>query len=172
MCIRDRNNTVLPAEDRVAKAAFQQEVEELKRAMQGAQRTISEMDNKLKHIREAIKVVEQPSTNLTAAANAIDTKLDAIKRQFFGDRIKSRLDMQAPPTPLRRLGSVQYEQGNSTASPTKTHQASLAIAKEEFAPILSAIRAVADEDMVKLEEQLESVSAPYTPGRKTKVLKN
>lgn len=170
--VKALNNTVLPAEDRMAKAAFQQEVEELKRSMQGAQRTISEMDNKLRYIRQAIKVVEQPSTNLTAAANAIDKKMDDIKRQFYGDRIKSRLDMQAPPTPLRRLGSVQYEQGNSTASPTKTHQASLAIAKEEFGPILNAIRAIADEDMVKLEEQLESVNAPYTPGRKTKIFKN
>jgi len=170
--VKALNNTVLPATDRIAKANFQQEVEELKRAMQGAQRTISEMDNKLRFIRKAIQMVEQPSTNLMAAANAIDKKLDGVKRQFYGDRIKSRLDMQSPPTPLRRLGSVQYEQGNSTAAPTKTHQTSLAIAKEEFGPILTAIRAIADEDMVQLEAQLESVNAPYTPGRKTKVFKN
>ena len=170
--VKALNNTVLPAKDRVVKAAFQREVEELKRSMQGAQRTISELDNKLKYIRKAIGMMESASDDYTAATNAIDKKLTTIKRQFYGDRIKSRLDMQEPPTPLRRLGGVQYEQGNSTASPTKTHQESLAIAKEEFGPILTAIRAIADTDMVKLEEKLETANAPYTPGRKIKILKN
>ncbi|MEM1120986.1 MAG: glycosyl hydrolase, partial [Bacteroidota bacterium] len=170
--VKALDNTVLPAEDRAAKVAFQREVEELNRSMEGAANTVRELDNKLKYIRAAIKMVEQPMADLTAAANAIDAKLNDIKRELYGDRLKSRLDMNTPPTPMGRLNWVLYEQKNTTSTPTKTHQASFAIAKEEFAPILAKIRAVADEDMVKLEEQLEAVNAPYTPGRKIRVLKH
>jgi len=170
--VKALNNTVLPAEDRAAKVTFQREVEELNRSMEGAANTISEMDNKLKHIRAAIKLAEQPMGTLTAVANTIDRKLNDIKRELYGDRLKSRLDMSATPTPMGRLGWVLYEQKNTTSTPTTTHRESFAIAKEEFAPILAKIRAVADEDMVKLEEQLEAVNAPYTPGRKIRTLKN
>lgn len=170
--VKALNNTVLPAENRAAKVAFQREVSELSRSMSGARNTISELDNKMRHIRQAIKLAEQPMATLTAAANALDQKLKAIKLQLYGDRNKGTLDMASSPTPARRLGSIGYEQGNSTAAPTETHRASFAIAKEEFAPILTAIREVADVDMVKLEEQLEVAKAPYTPGRKIKTLKN
>ena len=170
--VKALNNTVLPAEDRAAKVAFQRQVDELNRSMEGAQRTISELDNKMRHIRQAIKLTEQPMASLTSMANAIDNKLADIKRQLFGDQIKSRLDIQSPPTPMRRLGWISFEQKNSTASTTKTHQESFAIAKEEFVPILAKIREVADVDMVNLETQLEESNAPYTPGRKIKLLKN
>ena len=170
--VKGLNNTVLPAENRADKVAFQREVAELSRSMDGARNTVREMDNKMRHIRQAIKMAEQPMAALTVAANAIDQKLNDIKRQLYGDRNKGTLDIAAPPTPTRRLGSIRYEQGNSTAAPTATHKASFAIAKEEFVPILAAIREVADVDMVKLEEQLEEAKAPYTPGRKVKLLKN
>lgn len=170
--VKALNNTVLPAENRAAKVAFQREVEELNRTMEGAQHAISELDNKLRHIKEAIKLAEQPMDELGNMTNQISQKLNSIKKQFFGDNVKRRLDIQAPPSPMGRLSWILYEQKNSTSSPTKTHQASFLIAKEEFAPILNQIKEVAEVDMVRLEQLLESANAPYTPGRSINNLKN
>ena len=39
------------------------------------------------------------------------------------------------------------------------------IAKKEFAPIQAAIEQLYTVDIVKMEELLKSVGAPYTPGR-------
>ena len=164
------NNTVLPAEDRAVKVAFQREVYELNRSIEGAQRTIGEVDNKLKHIREAIKMVEKPMAGLMADVHAINKKLTTIKRQLYGDPVKSRLDIDQPPTPATRLGWIDYEQKYSTSAPTKTHKESFAIAKEEFAPILKMLQQLVSEDLEQLEQKLEDADAPYTPGRAIKML--
>ncbi len=168
--VKALDNTVLPAENRAEKVAFQRDVAELSRSMEGAQRLIGEMGNKMRHIREAIKMVEAPMEGLTKDANAIDSKLRDLRRQLFGDNVKSQLDMEEPPTPMGRMGWITYEQKYSTSAPTKTHRDSYAIAKEEFAPILAALQELATKDMPALEQKLEEADAPYTPGRAIRMM--
>ena len=87
-----------------------------------------------------------------------------VNLKFYGDNIKSRLDIQSNLTPYSRLGSVAYYQKYSTAAPTKTHMDSYEIARDEFQPIKLMI----DELKVKmtdLENQLKDMGAAYTPGR-------
>jgi hypothetical protein len=164
------NNTVLPAMDRGQKVAFQRDVFELSRKIQGAQNLISEMDNKMKHIRKAIKLVESPLPGLTADANEVDKQLREIKRKLNGDRDKTTLDIGQIPTPADRIGWIEYEQKYSTSGVTKTHRDSYTIAKEEFEPILNSIRKLAENEMNTLEQKLEDAGAPYTPGRALKMI--
>jgi len=168
--VKPLKNTVLPAQDRMAKVKFQREVDELSRSIQGAGRLLSEMSNKMRHIRAAIKMVEQPMEELTKEANAIDLKMSELRRQLYGDSNKSRLDIDQPPTPAGRIGWITYEQKYSTSAPTKTHRDSYKIAKEEFKPILEALRTLATVDIDRLEQKLEDADAPYTPGRAIKML--
>ena len=168
--VKALNNVVLPAADRQAKVAFQREVAELSRSIEGAQHMISEVENKLKHIAKAIELTEQPMAELYADYNAIQANLSVIKKQMNGDRIKSRLDIDEPPTPAGRLGWIEYEQKYSTAEPTSTHIASFAIAKEEFPPILNALKALVVNELEPLEQKLEDSDAPYTPGRAIKMM--
>ena len=84
--------------------------------------------------------------------------------------MKTRLDIDQPPSPAGRLGWINYEQKYSTATPTGTHKMSLAIAKEEFEPILDVIRRLATQDLDALEQKLEDANAPYTPGRALKMI--
>ncbi len=167
--VKALNNSSIQT-NRTDKVAFQREVTELSRAVEGAGYMIDEMENKLSHIRKAIEQVEQPMAALTADANAIQMKLKDIKQDLYGDPIKSRLDIDQPPTPANRLGWITYEQKYSTASPTKTHMMSFEIAKEEFEPILNALKDLANEDMSALEQKLEDADAPYTPGRAIKII--
>jgi len=160
----------MPAKNRKAKADFQREVTELNRSIEGAGHLLREMNNKMRHIKKAIEMVEAPSANLLEPYLALKKNLDDLSTQMYGDAIKSKLDIDQPPTPSSRLGWISYEQKYSTSEPTETHRQSLAIAREEFGPILKALQKLATVDIEALEKMLEDADAPYTPGRAIKMM--
>ncbi len=163
--VRALDNTVLPAENRLEKVAFQRRVSELTRSIQGANHVLGEIGNKLRHIKEAIKHTEQPTPDLIAKANELSIKLKELRRQLNGDGEKNRLDIDQIPSPSGRIGMINYEQKNTTSTPTQTHRDSYRIAKEEYDIIRSAIKELAEKSLPVLEEMLEEAGAPYTPGR-------
>ena len=116
------------------------------------------------YIAQAIKKVEQPVDNISKIAWDLNQVIKDINLKFYGDNVKSRLDMQSYLSPSSRLGAVAYYQKYSTAAPTKTHIDSYEIAKEEFEPI----KVMIDELKIKmadLENTLKDMGAAYTPGR-------
>jgi len=158
------NNTVMPADDRAAKVNFQRKVSKLQAEMGEYSRKFSEVTNKIPYIDEAIKRVEQPIDEISKMAWDVKQAIKEVNLNFYGDNVKSRLDIQSNLTPYSRLGSVAYYQKYSTAAPTKTHMDSYEIAKDEFQPIKLMI----DELRVKmldLENRLKEMGAAYTPGR-------
>jgi len=168
--VKSLGNQVMPATDLAEKIEFQKEVTQLARRMEGAGKVLSEVETKMKHIVEAIKMVEDPAIELTESYYSLDKKIKDVRRTLYGDRIKSRLDIEEPPTPYRRIMSINYEQKNTTSAPTGTHKMSFGIAKEEFEPILQSIRNIALIDLAELETELENINAPYTPGRAIKMI--
>ena len=165
------NERVMPAKDPVAKTKFQREVDELSRSIAGAGRLMGEMRNKVRHIKEAIKMVELPLPELMADVVEIENEIREASVLLNGDPVKSKLDIGAPPTPSGRIGWIVYEQRHSTSDPTETHKNSLAIAKEEFAPILDKLTQIATVMIPQLEEKLEGADAPYTPGRAIQMMR-
>ncbi|QSE98158.1 WD40/YVTN/BNR-like repeat-containing protein [Fulvivirga lutea] len=163
--VKSLSNYTLPAEDKEALAAFQKEVNELSRVVSGAQNSISELRNELRHIREAINLSLVDQKMLIDAYSAFDDKLNDISRDLNGDPIAAQLDIDSPMSVAARIGNIQYEMYYSTSKPTETHKNSLKIAKENFQPLLTSLRSLIREDLVKLQAQLEDANAPYTPNR-------
>lgn len=163
--VKAMKNTVMPAEDRQEKVAFQRQVNELQRSISGANRVLSDLRNRLRHIDKAIDYTERPTPELANKAREISNKLRELSRQLNGDSEKSVLDIDQVPSPSSRIGTVMWQQKNTTSAPTQTHRDVYAIAKEEFEPIRTAIRQLATVDVPALEQLLEDAGAPYTPGR-------
>ncbi|MEM9389431.1 MAG: glycosyl hydrolase [Bacteroidota bacterium] len=163
--VKSLNNTVLPAKDRGVLESFQKEVNELARVVGGAQNSIGELRNELKHIKEAINKSLTDQEVLTAAYTEFRKKLNGVAVGINGDRVAGQLDIDTPMSVGQRLGLIQYEMFNSTSGPTQTHITGIAIAKEEFQPHLESLRTLIKVDLVKLQQQLESAGAPYTPNR-------
>ena len=158
------NNTVMPASDRSSKVEFQRKVSKLQAEIGEYSRKLSEVRDKMPYIAKAIKKVEQPVDNISKIAWDLNQAIKDINLKFYGDNVKSRLDIQSYLSPSSRLGAVAYYQKYSTAAPTKTHMDSYDIAKEEFEPIKLMI----DELKIKmadLENILKDMGAAYTPGR-------
>ena len=158
------NNTVMPADDRAAKVDFQRKVSKLQAEMGEYSRKFSEVTNKIPYIDEAIKRVEQPIDEISKMVWEVKQAITEVNLKFYGDNVKSRLDIQSNLTPYSRLGSVAYYQKYSTAAPTKTHMDSYEIAKDEFQPIKLMIDELRIK-MLDLENRLKDMGAAYTPGR-------
>ncbi len=169
--VKQLDERVMPAKDPIAKAKFQREVDELNRSISGAGKLIGEMNNKLKHMKEAIKLVELPIPALMDEISGIEDQIKAANTLLYGDNIKSKLDIGAPPAPAGRMGWISYEQKHSTSDVTETHKFSFGIAKEEFKPILDTLMNIATTAIPALEEKLEKADAPYTPGRAIQMLR-
>ncbi len=163
--VKTLSNMAIPVKDAAGKVAFKREVAELSRNIQGANRLIGEMENKLRHIAEAIKRVEEPMDDLQKDFNNITEKLRNLDHQLNSDPVKRKLDIDQPPTPSGRIGWIGYEQKYSSADVTQTHRDSYAIAKDEFAPIAKALKQLVETELEALEDKLEQAGAGYTPGR-------
>ncbi len=161
--VKPLNNSTLPAEDRDELAGFQEKLLDLHRAVQGAQRTIGELNNQLRHIKAAITHTGANQAELLKDVRAIENTLQSIQFKLNGDPVASSLDIDKPATVSSRVGLTVYESFHSTSNPTKTHQNSYQIAAEEFRPLLAQLKTVVNEDMKALQQKLEAVGAPYTP---------
>ena len=76
--VKGLDNTVLPAEDRAVKVAFQKEVAQLEANFGNTQNMISEINEKLKYMKAAIERSEQPFDVFSNAVLAIENKIKAI----------------------------------------------------------------------------------------------
>jgi hypothetical protein len=161
--VKKLDNTTMPAQNREALAAFKAEASELSRAIDGASKAKGEVSSELKYIRKAITQIEEPSEELMIEVRAIEAEIREIGTQLQGDEVAATLDIYKPQTVSDRIGYIIYEQKYSTSTPTGTHRASLAIARQEFKPILDRLRVVVEERMTALRESLIRAGAPYTP---------
>ena len=170
--VKALNNTVLPAEDRKAKVAFQQEVSDLSGIISGTSQRLGEASSQIRYMKEAVNRSETAQEGLYAEVIQLEKKLKALQVKLMGDPLKSQLDMDQPPSIMNRISILTYEQFYSTSSPTKTHRESFAIAKEEFAPVLKEINTFMEEEIEAFKKKLEQIGAPYTPGRRVELGEN
>ncbi len=160
------NQFSLPVQDREALAAFQTEVSELSRVMTGTRSLAREQQGKLSAIRKAVK--QTPGTGLEVFKKVLD--LDAALKDILytleGPRAVASWEELSPmDMPLnKRLNVMVRTHWSSTAALTKTETDQLEILKEEFPPVLKALEQVVDE-IAMLDQRLEELKAPWTPGR-------
>ncbi len=155
----------LPAEDRLALDKFLRELAELERAFAGATRTLGDLENRLRHMRQAAFSISQPPASLFADMKAMEDKIQGIRLAFNGDRVASQIDKGSPASIGDRIGNMTYEMWNSTSAPGGTQMEAMRIAGTAFKVELEKLRQLIDVDLKNIEEKLEAAGAPYTPGR-------
>lgn len=158
-------NATLPAEDRTELVAFQKQVRELIRAVNAASSVIRDVADKTRHYRIALKSVTSDNSGLLADIKALENKVTEIQRKMFGDRLLRRLDQDDEPGLTSRINGVIYDQWRSLSAPTQSQKDAFRIVADEFPPLLEAIRNIVDVDVKRIEDKLEELGAPYTPGR-------
>ncbi|MGB7295676.1 MAG: hypothetical protein WBC70_08815, partial [Candidatus Aminicenantales bacterium] len=155
----------LPAENRTDLTAFQKKVTDLSRRVNAASSLVRDLREKARHFRAALKSLGKPDDALFADIKTMEQKIGDMERQLFGDRTWEKIDQQAEPGLVRRINGVVYDHRRSTSAPTQSQRDAFDLVAEAFPPVLEALRAVAEEDVKKIEERLDELGAPATPGR-------
>ena len=95
----------------------------------------------------------------------IQSRLNHIKISLYGDRLSSRLDIDRSLSISDRINRAVYGTISATSAPTQTHRDGYQIAREELEPVLREIQQIFKREIVSIENELDRVGAPYTPGR-------
>lgn len=155
----------LTGQDQASQLAFQRKTASLQRAVMGAVQALDEAQNRLKYIQKAILETPRADLKLVQQARALDLRLQDIAVKLQGDPVIAEHSEPTPPAIVDRVQTVVGAHWSTTAQATKTFEEDYNIAAAEFAPVLADLRQAIGVDLKGLEDQLENLGAPWTPGR-------
>ncbi|MEE2890672.1 MAG: glycosyl hydrolase [Pseudomonadota bacterium] len=144
--------------------AFQQRAGELDRAVKGAVRFSSAIADRIAQVKATL-----PYTQLAVEADeqtlrSIEARHADLDVGLTGDRTVSSRNEMTPWSIARRARTV-YSNLLDTRTPVPAlYEASYEAAEAEFSVAIETLRSI-DADLTALEARLESLGAPYTPGR-------
>lgn len=165
--LKKLKNTTLPAKDYSENVEFAQQVGKLAVAVVGTGKLIEETSSKVEHIKQAIYATPGINQKLMDKARALSVELEELNFKMNGLPAKASGE-EIPPAqvPLNdRLGNITYTHMGSTSGITTTEKQGFEILKEEFPPVLSALKRIVETEVPALEAELNKINAPWTPGR-------
>jgi photosystem II stability/assembly factor-like uncharacterized protein len=161
-------NTSLPAIDRTSVVAFHEKVMEMTRIIQGTERYAEEKLQRANDILQALNSTPEAPSELTKKATDVQQQLYKIINVTFNRRTNKPSDEENPPAPVPlndRLWKLTWISWGSTGDPTQTQLDSYRILQEEFPPVYEQIKQIGEKEIPDLEQALENLGAPVTPGR-------
>ncbi len=159
------DNATLPADPKEV-FGFEQKAYRLAGKIQGAMERTSELIKEADLILQTLDHVDA-SPQMLEQARKVRRELEDIRFAFNGFTPKASWE-EIPPhkMPLAvRMNNMIYTHWGSTAAITTTEKEDYRILSEELPPLLERIRKAYDEGIRPLEEALEKMGAPWTPGR-------
>jgi photosystem II stability/assembly factor-like uncharacterized protein len=161
------NNTTLPAEDRAGLVAFQKKLAELGRIVRGTENLANEIQDRIKSDKQAAQRTPGTPQELMDRIVKVETAMDDILWKFNGQRPKASEEENLPAIPSinDRLNSIVWIHWSSTSAVTQTQLDGYDILKEEFPPVLNELKSIYENELPAIEKELESIGAPWTPGR-------
>lgn len=166
------NNTTIPANNRAELVAFQNKASELARTALGAQRLSEELAKKVESIKQAINNSPQGRITLINRANEISREIDKIVVAFRGLEGKAASAEETPPSPVTlssRISTMLFTSMRTTTNITKNEKVAYEVLYDEIQPILDQLKKIKDVEIPMLEESLDKIKAPWTPGRMPKL---
>jgi photosystem II stability/assembly factor-like uncharacterized protein len=152
------------SDDPAAVQAFHRKAGELYRAVEGASAHVAELDNRIAHLKAALRDTPRATEADEQSLRAIAARLADIGVALNGDSTVSSRNEPVAWSVSRRAGIV-YQWLLDTRSPVPAmYEASYNIAATEFAAVAADLKATV-RDLDALESRLESLGAPWTPGR-------
>ncbi len=158
-------NVTLPAIDRLALAEFQQNMNKLSGAVQATSKVLNDLDKKIELIRKTIKVTENATPALLEKTYQIDDKLNEFDRILSGDKSISKRAGNQTPSISERVGYAVFTMWYTTSAPTQTSRKNYEIAGKQLESLINDIKNVINTDIKPLEDELDNLNAPWTPGR-------
>ncbi len=160
------SHATLPVEDQQGLIEFQREASELTRVMTGTRQLAREQQSKLAAIHNAIKQTPGTGEEIFRQVQELEDGLEEVLFTLEGPDARASWE-ELPPMEMplnRRLSVLIRTHWSSTSELTRTETDQLQILREEFPPVLAQLEQIVDEISL-LEDRLEQLKAPWTPGR-------
>lgn len=154
----------LPAADRAVIATFHQQTARLQRALLGTAQSLTEAENRLRLVRQAIDQTPRAPAALAERGRDLTDRLRELRTELSGDQVLGSRNEPVPPSVQARLQRVIGGTWNNTSAPTATARRGYDIASTALTAFLPKLQAAVDE-LKKLEDEAEAAGAPWTPGR-------
>lgn len=162
--LKSMNNSPELSKDPAQVQAFQKQVAELQRAVNGVNGKVGEMNSRLKYLQKAMQLTPSASEESVQELLAIKARLTALKVKLHGDSTISSRHEPVPWSLSQRISSIFGSIIESQSNIAGTFKTSLDIAKTEFSAILNDLKTI-EKDLSSFESKAESIGAPWTPGR-------
>ena len=154
----------VPVADRADLVAFQRDCALLQRAVTGAVRTAGETADRIEYLRSAMFNAVESLPSQAERLETIRTRLLDLRIDLEGNPTIERRSEPVPPSLSERIGRVVWGGWESTSPPTGTHRETYRVVSEIFPSVLAKLERVV-QDLDVLENELEAMGAPWTPGR-------
>lgn len=163
--VKSLGMATLPTPDVPGLVAFQRRTASLQRAVRGAEEAAAEAGVRLDYVEKALLETPQADPSLFAEVQKLKTRLADLEIQLSGDPTLAHYQEAVPVSIAERVNAIVDGAWASTSGPTQTHMDAWQIASDEFGPVLDQLRTLIEVDLHGLETKLESLGAPWTPGR-------
>jgi len=157
--------TTLTAPDRQALAAFLRQASALERAALGTSELVDKTLERVALVEKAIDDSTASDSSLGDEARRIQRELEKLKIELDGDRAVARRNDPVAPSLVDRAGYIVAVQWASTSAPTGTSRRQYELASQGLTDLLARLRPLVEHDLPALEQRLDAVAAPWTPGR-------
>jgi photosystem II stability/assembly factor-like uncharacterized protein len=155
----------LSEQERASLLDFQQRTGRLQRAVLGAAAAVRDQQQRIPLIKRAIADTPGAEAALVDRVDQIEDGLREISVALNGDTVVARRNEPTPPSIVQRVQGIVSGHWTSTSAPTQTHREAYRAAAEAFAPVLDRLRTLVEVDLKAIDDRLEALGAPYTPGR-------
>ncbi len=155
----------LAAKDVAALVVFEKKTARLQRAVLGTGKIADEAMNRIKYLKKAVAVTPAADLSYRSRLNGLENRLKDLLIKLEGDPVISKHSEPQLPSITGRVQRIVGSQWTSTSAPTQTNMDAYNIAAGEFQDLLVKMRTLIQTDLKKLEDDLESKGAPFTPGR-------
>ncbi|MFT6850668.1 MAG: photosystem II stability/assembly factor-like uncharacterized protein [Sphingobacteriales bacterium] len=162
--VNSLNNSTLPATDKEAALAFADKVNEFRKAVSGTMKYFGEMENRVDHIFEALKVTPNLPGKMYSDLNGIKQEMQAIEIAMRGDKSVESRQFEMLPSVNSRMGRLVYNLYFTTSAPPADYMENYEIASKMFSEELLKIKTL-DKVVSSMETILDQNGVPYTPGR-------
>jgi photosystem II stability/assembly factor-like uncharacterized protein len=161
------NNNTLAAADIKALNEFAAKVSELSRVVNGANLYKNELNKRLESVKTAVEYADLDPNTLSNIKD-LEMRLFKVNEALNGDGTKSSREFETLPGISSRVSFVVWNLYSTTSAPTQTFIDDYNLAYELTKPVLDELEEITNE-IETIEEELDKVNAPYTPGRLPKL---
>ncbi len=163
--VKPIHNRTIPGDPKQL-LVFEQKVSEVTRVTLAAMHYANDLMKRVKSVKQAILVASDATPDMMTKAQNIEKQLNDVIFAFKGVKPKASYE-EIPPHkwPIyERLQYLMYAHYESTGPITTTEKQQLQILEKDVPVQITKLKQLTAE-LKTLENQLNNVKAPYTPGR-------